>query len=415
MLPLLLATLCVLAAADCGDQACSSGSAAGLEEEDDEVVMVQLPPRSSSGPHAVPEAVPVPSPGAEALEKALETMSHRPAFVQLSSEVSVSETTTPGQHEAAHEVSRMTSLLAMLDNKAFLLILEVSLLVAALLALAVAAAMVPSRFQRPRSAVWQKAAKLKVTTGQDLKRLFSAPAAEEAAADEQDQDHMPLNPGILMRLKGRVAASCASLSAPLSSQPCAMYCASVSQQRQDGVHQPPLAFRTAASDFRVLVEVADGEAPVPLMVCGADVNLFDVSVGLFGASKRLEEASEAWRGFALAHLVQGFEAKAAFDLSATGAVLDFRESSLLVGAEVTCVGEVARDAGGALTLCPWRQPLDYGSTAGWSAPSWEAVGTPASRTEKNPLAGQVLISDCPTLLSTVPTRMTLGSLFRKVS
>ncbi|CAE8591623.1 unnamed protein product, partial [Polarella glacialis] len=64
-------------------------------------------------------------------------------------------------------------------------------------------------------------------------------------------------PGI-QRLEGRIVPRAGvAMSAPFSSRPCVMYSASASQQRrQDGVHQPPLAYHATGSDF--ILELDDG-------------------------------------------------------------------------------------------------------------------------------------------------------------
>mmetsp|Transcript_89517 Transcript_89517/g.252181 ORF Transcript_89517/g.252181 Transcript_89517/m.252181 type:complete len:731 (-) Transcript_89517:88-2280(-) len=169
----------------------------------------------------------------------------------------------------------------------------------------------------------------------------------------------PLSPGLLMRIQGRVATTPGTaLVAPFSGRPCVFYSASVTRLgRQDGVHQPPLAFHTASVDFTI--EVTD--APdLKIVVHGQDVSLFGMCEGQKSWERTLEDSPDGWRGFLLAHLLArgGSEPSAhithCVDLGSDGVILEFRECALLVGSEVTCAGEVARDRNGGLGLYPWR-------------------------------------------------------------
>mmetsp|Transcript_16 Transcript_16/g.27 ORF Transcript_16/g.27 Transcript_16/m.27 type:complete len:464 (-) Transcript_16:217-1608(-) len=243
--------------------------------------------------------------------------------------------------------------------------------------------------------------RLPVRSAQEISQNF-APAPQ--ASSETGQ----WNSGMVVRLEGRVVSKRAQiLVTPFSDRPCVMYSASSSQKRQDGVHQPPLAYHAACSDFVLELEQPDGSAPLQITVHGHDVSLFEMSKGRFNREAAFSEVPEGWRGFALAHLIHGTDAScnamSCVDLGTKGA-LEFCESALLDGSKVTCVGEVARDRNGSLSLCPWRPPVagrdspqqpksrvDSLRTAFLdmlSASSWGAPGRISSA-----LAGQVLISD----------------------
>lgn len=296
-----------------------------------------------------------------------------------------------------------------------------SLTAAALVAAAMLAALL--RGGQPKAnALRQRVEKLRVTSGAALTSTFlSTEGGEESA-------HL----GCVHRLQGRVVAkSGMSLSAPLSSRPCVLYSASAAQQRQDGVQQHPLAFHSATTEFCIAVPRGGDKEDLMLTLSGQDVSLFDLGPsGRFGANCAFDEAPTDWRGFALAHLTTAGKephlasCKALLDLSSRGPPLEFRESSLVVGANVTCIGEVVRDQTGSLSLCPWRPPADCAgqetsSPCGyslflprWRAPSWETVPPKALARTADSLAGQVLISDCPQLLKQGSRELLLGWLLR---
>jgi len=197
------------------------------------------------------------------------------------------------------------------------------------------------------------------------KKLESMPVASGlevrsiCAADGGSADNV-LTPGVLMRIQGRVVSKATSpLTAPLSSRSCALYSASVSQHRHDGVHQPPVAFASAARDFTVQLE----DCPEMLLeINSQDVVTFDMEAGRYACELSFMDAPDSWRGFMLDNLTPGVEGCGAkgqlmnrVDLSAKGPV-NFRECALVIGARVTCIGEVVREHNGKLRLSPWSPP-----------------------------------------------------------
>lgn len=159
----------------------------------------------------------------------------------------------------------------------------------------------------------------------------------------------------LVRIEGRIFARSESevLKAPFSGRACVMYSASVSPQRHDGVHCPPLAFRQASVNFGVQLS----DAPhVALVVSGEDVGLFDMKIGQQENDEVFCDAPRSWQAFLLEYLAASpaLKFKSCVDLTSAGSALQFRESALLDGAVVTCLGEVVCEKSGALRLAPWR-------------------------------------------------------------
>jgi hypothetical protein len=162
-----------------------------------------------------------------------------------------------------------------------------------------------------------------------------------------------------------------------------MYSASVSHHRQDGVHQPPIAFHSQGVDFAIAMS---DNPRIKVTVHSQDVTLFDMNAGRFACEQAFAEASESRVAFTLQHCNQatnhsmnvvglGFDGK-----------LEFRECALTSGALVAAFGEVTKDRDGRLQLYPWRPP-----------PQWHSRHANSKGEERDPLAGRVMASDDPAL------------------
>jgi len=192
----------------------------------------------------------------------------------------------------------------------------------------------------------------------------------------------------LVRLEGHVVLDAEALTGPFSEKTCVFYSASVSHPRHDEIRQPPVAFSTKQTKFSLELQDAPG---VRIRVTG-DVSLFNMQTGHEEWQHAFTEAPKNWCSFVLNNLVSSTDASVHFkkclDLGSDGVILDFRESALLLGSHVSCVGQVVKDANGRWTLRAWQPP------AGQSK-RWGAAGAMWSR--KDCLAGSVLISDNPDL------------------
>jgi len=220
----------------------------------------------------------------------------------------------------------------------------------------------------PGTPLFQEVSQLRVTQGRDLQSMFKTGEALPA-----------LKPGILTRVEGRVLVGEGTLAAPFSGRESVFYSASVSHQRHDNIHQPPLAFHSAGKDFMLeLLDVPD----VRLNVSSSEVALFDMAGGgLEEWSEAFSQAPKSWCSFVLEYLMPSTDAsmhfKKCIDLGSDGLSLDFRECALQAGSTVTSVGEVLRDEQGNLRLRPW-QPTQLLDRSAGSAES---------------LVGNVMISD----------------------
>lgn len=260
-----------------------------------------------------------------------------------------------------------------------------------------------SRFGRDAS-TRRRVEKLRISSWTEIRSMF----AMKAPAPERPQPVLPLRPGMLMRVQGRVVArpGC-TMMAPLSGRACAMYSASASQHQHGGVHQAPVAYHSATSGFGIEL---DNLPDAVLDVRGEDVLLFDMEGGRFAQEEHFSEAPEAWRAFVMAHLLTGSGGDCRnkmnhVDLAAKG-LLEFRECALVVGALVTCVGEVSREADGRLTLGPWSPPTTPTSSSPSSAMVSRSV--PWMTPDSDVLVQRLMVSDDQSLLDKAPPWQTLA-------
>lgn len=155
----------------------------------------------------------------------------------------------------------------------------------------------------------------------------------------------------LQRLQGKIiAVGNKPLVAPLSSQPCVMYSASVVPWQDSDVPCPPIAYHSAGESFAIQVA---GSSNLELHIDSTEVRLVGKPKSLLSVQHPLGHAPEAMRAFCLAH---GVSAHSVGGVCNTSGILDFRERALLVGSEVTVVGEVIRDVKGVLRVLPWQPP-----------------------------------------------------------
>lgn len=211
----------------------------------------------------------------------------------------------------------------------------------------------PCRGHRPSAnRICKEVEKIQIARGQDLKSMLQ-PSTSPAG---------PLA-GKLVRVEGRIALAEQaegnsglgnSLTAPFSGRECVFYSASVSQQRHDTIHQPPLAFHSTGNDF--VLKLTDA-VHIQVHVSSEDVAMFHMSRGLHVSEQAFSEAPKSWCSFVLEHLLPSADASNHFkkcaDLGSDGETLEFRECALLVGGIVTCVGELSYEDG-RLKVRPWQ-------------------------------------------------------------
>jgi len=189
------------------------------------------------------------------------------------------------------------------------------------------------------------------------------------------------------KIEGLVDTTCALLS-PLTQRPCVLYSASASRQLHAGLHPLPLAFATKSLDFTASL-LADPRTVIT--VTGSDVALFATHNCRVSEVLPFPCARDTWQDFVDDNPSGSVDShrQAVQELRAKGAAVEFQECALLVGAVVTLVGELTRDASGQLAL----QPLNQEQVTSAKMP------TPPQLNQLLEARSNVLVSDDPELLS----------------
>lgn len=239
------------------------------------------------------------------------------------------------------------------------------------------------------SQVRQWVRSLPLLSGDDVQKRFKSKSGYDCL------HHQPQSIQGPVRLEGRVVAMPHSvLKAPLAQRNCVLFSASASAIRLDGVHPPPAAFYAMNSDFDLSLAVASGS--LRIRVRGGDVALFDVASGWQRDRTTWARAPEHLQDFLHAHRAPNSGTLGASE------ELDFTECRLDVGAYVTCVGELRRDATGEIGIWPCQdsevapaspESIEKSAGAALGLTSWELL-TPRT----SPRMGKVMISDDPGLL-----------------
>lgn len=240
-------------------------------------------------------------------------------------------------------------------------------------------------------------------TAADMERQFSAGGARDCVHSKC------LSTGCPVRIEARIEGSAdgSAILSPLKQHHCVRFSTAVYTQEKDGMRSHPLAIHSASLRFVVSVI----ESPkIRIEVSGEHVSLFDMKDGFLSSRHTLASAPEHWREFTQSRRSPQQTEKT----PRRDEVLEFRESALIVGSNITLFGELHRDANGRLELKPWKDPLvESRSESALSADailfageawrtSWEQAGCDAGTSEAS--SARILVSDDPSLLSTTYQR-----------
>jgi len=162
----------------------------------------------------------------------------------------------------------------------------------------------------------------------------------------------PLSFSQLLRFQATIVQSPhGDFMAPLALKFCVVYQVTVSRRMHAGMLPVPVAFSSMSTSF----QVAPCDHPdLRIAVDGAAVMLFDTVAGHFGFKGSFASAPGHLQDYVLTHrsAVPGGHWQTSSTLERDATPLEFQECALLVGSQVTLVGELARDAGGELVLKP---------------------------------------------------------------
>jgi len=187
------------------------------------------------------------------------------------------------------------------------------------------------------------------------------------------------------------------LQAPLSQRDCVVYSSAVSQQTHDGMNPVSVAFEQNQINFELSL-LDDPQTRIE--VRGEDVRLFDIEEGHCAKTETFDAAPNHWQVFAMrrrsdsAGLVGMMPPAPRFGEEP----LHFQEYALLVGAQVTVVGELHRLPDGRLELQPpaLSAPVAAAKRNEPWRTSWERAGC---NDEGEHFGHKVLVSDCASLLT----------------
>jgi len=170
----------------------------------------------------------------------------------------------------------------------------------------------------------------------------------------------PLTCCRLVRLHATVLhPSGGEMVAPLALQMCVLYQVTVSRRLHAGMPPVPVAFSSMSTSKFHLAPIEKPDLCVA--VEGADVMLFDAVVGRFSYKGAFATAPGHLQDYVLTHrsAVPGGQWQTSSAFRSDTTPLEFQECALLVGSQVTVVGELARDPGGDLVLRPaYLGPLE---------------------------------------------------------
>jgi len=212
----------------------------------------------------------------------------------------------------------------------------------------------------------------------------------------------PLASRQLIRLEARVeeAASGFCLWTPLTQQACVRFTATVSRQMNGSSQPVPMSYHNASIDF--VISLLD--APhVRIELEGSDLSTFDMSTGRMEAKRTFDSAARHMQEFAMTYQIGGKPQPAA-RFRSENAVLEFQETSIVLGTSITVIGELQRNAVGTLLLRPALEDNTESpepmKNAAWMT-SWESPAPsswPSIAAAKKPWLGKVWVSDDPSLL-----------------
>jgi hypothetical protein len=228
-------------------------------------------------------------------------------------------------------------------------------------------------------------------TGADLEHLLSSVPTD-------GQDLPPWSSGKWLRIEARIEGPVeggGNICGPLTGSPCVAYKARVSEHSHSG-KQALVADAQRSINF----EVSFLDAPsVRVRVAGGCVRMVDIKEGSYASTMSFSDAPEHCQTFALQNALSG-----AAPWHCGHHLLEFQERALIIGTCVTLVGELRRDARGALTLTALSdntpvQRRRAPDVERWRT-SWECSGlaSPDSMNHSSH-ACSVLVSDNPRLLN----------------
>lgn len=206
----------------------------------------------------------------------------------------------------------------------------------------------------------------------------------------------------LVRIQARVEGpsdGADPLVAPITQLPCVLYLATASRKVHAGILPLPLAYASKHLDFTVTMHSPEGRNNcISVCVSGAEVMLFAKHSCRFAEVLPFPCAKDKWQDFAMENSTGAAEGRNSGlhkELLATGAAVEFQECALMLGADVTLVGELIRSSDGVLSLHPLSEEASWASKNRKEGVELEPPDNDALAKARS----QVLVSDNPRLLN----------------
>jgi hypothetical protein len=236
---------------------------------------------------------------------------------------------------------------------------------------------------------------LQISTAEDVKAMFPQDSSYDCYLSRPLRSQQPV------RLEARVERLLdqTTLVSPLMQRECVKFSSLVYCETQDGIHPDPLAAYSEQVPFEVSLT---GRSDLRVEVPSDEVVLFDMKAGHSSCRHVFTSAPRKFQEFLCKSHAGAIQPMPNFALPQPH-MLQFHETTLLVGSRVTLFGELSRDSAGKLRLEGWTPPTQKREPWRTSfAQSGTCNGDPISDEEsvqQCAALGKVLISDDASLMS----------------
>jgi len=183
------------------------------------------------------------------------------------------------------------------------------------------------------------------------------------------------------RIEGPLAGGPGPLGlaeAPLTKRSCVYYHSSASQS-EEAVDLPQRQEAQEGVEFQVSLL---GAPQIRVDVRGHELKLVDMCEGHYTTTQPFQCVPEHWQAFLLDEKTKPYatlpaeqQQRMKLRQSMAGKPVEFQESVLLVGSQISLVGELLRDASGRLSLQPWQHPETSAQAEERWRTSWECEGS----------------------------------------
>jgi len=232
------------------------------------------------------------------------------------------------------------------------------------------------RFRHQLRAVLAEATTL---TADNIQELLPAGGGYDTAFSKPVSSGRPVL--LRARIEGPLAGGPGPLGlaeAPLTKRSCVYYHSSASQS-EEAVDLPQRQEAQEGVEFQVSLL---GAPQIRVDVRGLELKLVDMCEGHYTTTQPFQCVPEHWQAFLLDEKTKSYatlpaeqQQRMKLRQRMAGKPVEFQESVLLVGSQISLVGELLRDASGRLSLQPWQCPQTSAQAEERWRTSWECEGS----------------------------------------